>query len=495
MDYDARRYVNCLAELLCIVSKFQLPINQLSSLQGYEETADETKALMDRAWRSGEKAFFDALDGLTTSLKSSQEDSRFAAAAAAAIWMDNHIAYQQHPGERYVSLYDLVPLSGKKPVFVDQLNTNDRETGIQLHPKFEVCKIFNQQTSKYEPFANRDVFDGLNGQLNAVGYVPYNEKTAVHHVVLPNDCRKRNPDGILRVAFCPMTDNPKILSLDKRTVERQGIPMQGRGVEAVTDPEQILARFREAYLLACRRRVDILVFPEMLGLEALEEAQANTNLAVMDLLPEVEALSEELGEELRPPMLVFLPTWWRDGINSTTVVYEDGKILGSQKKYIPYVNTKENWVEALREEDARHILMIHLPGVHRIAAVICAEFQPLRDHLAKVLCGGLGATLILVQSYTKGEQDFLNSLSTLKDYGTTVVWGNCCGAAKAPRVIGGCSIAGLDRIHRFSDCCTGGDACEKCGTCLYLVKLPLGLSRAKPREPSWDDPVDHQLLA
>lgn len=389
----------------------------------------------------------------------------------------------------------MVPLSGKKPVFVDQLNSNDRETGIQLHPKFEVCRMFNQQTGAYEPFANRDVFDGLNGQLNAVGYVRYNEKTVIHHVVLPNDCRERNPDGILRVAFCPMTDNPKILRLDKRTVERQGITMEGRGVEAITDPEQILAVFREAYLAACRMRVDILVFPEMLGLEALEEAQAGTNLAVMDLLPAVEELSEELGEELRPPMLVFLPTWWRDGINSTTVVYENGKILGRQKKYIPYVNTKENWMEALREEDVRHTLMIHLPGVHRIATVICAEFQSLRDHLAKELCGGLGATLILVQSYTKGEQDFLNSLSTLKDYGTTVVWGNCCGAAQAPRVTGGCSIAGLDRIHRFGDHCVCGDACQQCRACLYVVKLPLELSRTKPNEPVWDDPVEHQLLA
>lgn len=138
--------------------------------------------------------------------------------------------------------------------------------------------------------------------------------------------------------------------------------------------------------------------------------------------------------------------------------------------------------------------MIHIPGVHRIAVVICAEFQPLRDHMAGVLCGSLGATLILVPSYSKGEQDFINSLSTLSDYGVSVVWGNCCGAARTPQVTGGCSIAGIDGIQRFGTQCRCGRSCEGTRACLYLTRLPLALSREKPQGPSWENPVEHRLL-
>ena len=192
--------------------------------------------------------------------------------------------------------------------------------------------------------------------------------------------------------------------------------------------------------------------------------------------------------------MICLPTWWRDGINSATLVYQDGTILGAQRKYIPYVNEKERWLEALRKEAEQEYLIVHIPGLHRIAVTICAEFPQLRDHMAKTLCGELCATLILVPSYSRGEQEFLNSLPTLKDYGVTVVWGNCCGAVKKPRVIGGCSIAGFDTMHRFGPNCQCEGSCGDRRACLYLVEIPCHPARVKPFPPEQQKPVSHHLL-
>lgn len=492
---NQKRYMNCLAELLNIVNKFPLCINQLSSVQGYKAVAAGIKETLDHLWSQGFDSFFLGLDELIASLKSSPNGEHYVGAAAAALWMDQRISYQEQAGEQSISLYSMVPLSGDQPVFVDKLNTNDKVTGIQLHPRFEVCKVYNQHTKEFESFANRDIYYGLNGQMNHVSYVSYDEHQIIHNVVVPYEYEREREDGGFRIAFCPMSDEPSLLNLEEQPRKYKGIEMSGRRVTSIRSKEQLLARFENDLMLACRERADIVFSPEMLGMEALEKESAGFNTMVLDCALKVMEESKGSEENLRLPMLIFLPTWWRDGINSTTVVYQDGQILGVQEKYIPYVNTKEHWVEALREVEDKHILVIHIPGIHRIVTVICAEFQPMRDHMAKVLCGGLGATLILVPSYSKGEQDFINSLSTFKDYGVTVIWGNCCGAAKTPRVTGGCSIAGIDEIQRFGTYCACGQSCQGKYACLYLVAIPLELSREKPHGSVWTDPVKHCLLA
>lgn len=492
---DNQRYINCLAELLSIVNEFPLRINQLSSIQGHEAVTVEIKKILDCAWGKGFDLFFSVLDKLISSLKSNPRGECYIRAAAAALWMDNRISYEEQAGEHSVSLYSMVPLSGDQPVFVGKLNTNDKVTGIQLHPKFEVCKVYNRQSKEFEPFANRDIYYGLNGQMSHVSYVSYDEHQIIHNVVLPYEYEEKKESGIFRIAFCPMSDDPDLLNLDEQPRKCKGIEINGRRVTSINNKEQLLTRFKNDLMLACKEQADIVFFPEMLGMEALEEESFGFNITILDYALKVMYVAKKSEQNLKPPMLIFLPTWWRDGINSTTVVYQDGQILGTQEKYIPYVNMKEHWVEALREVEDKHILVIHIPGVHRIVTVICAEFQPMREHMAKILCGGLGATLILVPSYSKGEQDFINSLSTLKDYGATVVWGNCCGAVKNPRVTGGCSIAGLDEIQRFGTHCKCEQSCHGKCACLYLATLPLELSREKPYGPVWVDSVKHCLLA
>lgn len=491
---DTQRYLDTLAQLLGIVAGFPLPINQLFSIQGYEAAAGEVKASLDRGWDQGFPGLFSALDTLIASFHAPPDGQDYVRAAAASLWMDQQISYEQSPGPRRISFYDIVPLSGDEPVFPGIFNRNGETAGVQLHPKFEVCQVYNRLSEQAEPLANRDVFNGLNGQLHHVSCARYDPRHVIHHVVLPYDYGPGDEEADFRIAFCPMSDDPHLLELEEQPLVYRGIEMRGRRVKSVNHKEVLLSRFREDLTLACEARADVVFFPEMLGMEALEVQSAGSNVTILDHALEIMNKALETGRNLKLPSLILLPTWWRDGINSATAVYQDGRVLGAQEKYIPYVNMKDHWVEALRETEERHTLVIHIPGVHRIAVVICAEFQPLRDHMADVLCGSLGATLILVPSYSKGEQDFINSLSTLEDYGASVVWGNCCGAARVPRVTGGCSIAGIDEIQRFGAQCMCGQSCEGIRACLYLIRLPLALSREKPQGPSWENPVEHRLL-
>ena len=490
--HEAQRYLNGIANLLSIVDSFPLQTNLLYSAEGYEAIAERTHAQFIHAWGCGVPTFFSFLDNFISSLNT-LDNNCFVSAAAAAMWMDSRISYEEKVGNEHISLYSLVPQCGDRPVFVDKLNTNDRESGIQIHPKFEVYKVLNKNADKQVPFSNRDVFYGINGQLNHICYIKYDEHQVIHNVVIPYEFVKEN--DTFRVAFCPLSDDPNILKMDNQQTVFKGITMAGRRLQSIHNSTLLVSRFENDMLMACKEHADLVFFPEMLGFQELEEESAGYNLKLFELFLDVIEKSKEPESDLKPPILTFLPSWWREGINSTTVVYQSGAILGVQRKYIPYVNMKENWVEALQEEEIKHLLVIHIPGIHRIVAVICAEFQPLREHMAKVLCGGLGATLIIVPAFSKGEQDFINSLPTLKDYGVTVIWGNCCSATKKPRVIGGCSIAGLDEIQRFGSTCKCNYSCEGNSSCIFMVSLPLSLSREKPFSPIWESPIEHILLS
>ena len=122
--------------------------------------------------------------------------------------------------------------------------------------------------------------------------------------------------------------------------------------------------------------------------------------------------------------------------------------------------------------------------------MICAEFLlGMKPYVSEFLCSQLGATLILVPSYSLGEQDFVSALSALKPYGTSVVWGNCCGAVPhkggqaATRIIGGCSYAGIDEQTRLGSVSECAFHCGECKTCFFMVNIPTRILLEKPDSP------------
>lgn len=130
--------------------------------------------------------------------------------------------------------------------------------------------------------------------------------------------------------------------------------------------------------------------------------------------------------------------------------------------------------------------MIHMKNQQRIAIAICAEFIANPERITHFLCEQLCATLLLVPSYSNGERDFIDSLSTLKPYGTSVIWGNCCGAvhddkphAHMQRTVGGCSYAGIDCPNRFGTMAKCNFHCGTSSVCFFVVNIPTAVSQGK----------------
>ncbi|MCR5609249.1 MAG: hypothetical protein K6G26_09325, partial [Lachnospiraceae bacterium] len=101
---------------------------------------------------------------------------------------------------------------------------------------------------------------------------------------------------------------------------------------------------------------------------------------------------------------------------------------------------------------------------------------------------------IIVPSFSKGEQDFINLLSNYIKYDTTVVWGNCCGAIKSPQKgIGGCAIAGSCCIELFGDVCKCNNNCKNIGACIFTIDLPIGQPVIKLKGQNTNKSVKHHI--
>lgn len=189
---------------------------------------------------------------------------------------------------------------------------------------------------------------------------------------------------------------------------------------------------------------------------------------------------------LNAPRLTIMPTHWKNRENRLLIFDETGRHLGTQFKCTPYVDKKAHRMEALSQVNDSNILMIHMKNQQHIAIAICAEFIANPERINHFLCEQLGATLILVPSYSNGERDFIDSLSTLKPYGTSVIWGNCCGAVcddspqmHTQRTIGGCSYAGIDCPNRFGTIANCNFHCGASSVCLFVVNIPTAVSQGK----------------
>lgn len=477
-----------MAKALRVVDQFPAPFHQMVACQGYDRTVKATMASLDDAWDKGLSTFLAHLGRAVQAVEQVRGTADYICAAEICRWMDRRIRYLAMAGSDGFSIYKLLPYSGVRPICTDALNTNCNEVGIQLHPRYAVTKFYDQDAGRFRPLGNRDAFEGLNGQLQNICYTCWDSRCTIHHVVVPYNYAKGKEDGSLKIAFCPMSckSTKELLKTRNTQLERSSILFNGILVERVKRARDLRARFVRDWKSARDHGADIVFGPEMLGMTELEARSGKYNSLLRQLY------MESLDQKKNPPILTILPSFWQEGLNTATVVYQDGSVLGVQPKYVPYVDVRKGCMEALAVQKTHNLLMIHIPGVHRIVVMICADFLAIQSpETRRLICEELGATMIIVLAYSHGEQDFINLLPSLRSYGTTVIWGDCCGATALPRIVGACSIAGTDGIVRFGTECKCDGVCKSSQSCVFLVDLPMRLARAKPNAPQWNKSMEH----
>lgn len=325
--------------------------------------------------------------------------------------------------------------------------------------------------------------DNLNSRLNHFFYVRRSELNGytVHNYIYEPPGEEPLPNE-LKIGAFPFINKPyqDILSYDDtiRRKDQQGNEFQYLGDIQVKDPEEILNWFRMSYHTACAQGIQILLCPEMLGVEKLyQEDQYQFN-------PEIRNLSRAVDND-KVPKLIVVPSLWKGNRNYTNVYTASGRKLCTQYKQHRYLFLGRNGkcYEDL-QDTPKEICLIHIPGWGRIVILICIDF--IYPDYRNLLVSKLKANLLLCPSFSPGKYNFLQSLDAASEYGAYAVWLNACPAlTKSPsevlEVVGAAcapTVSNESRIKRFDLQCAGN-----CGFgCMFMVTLPLNCMGPSPYE-------------
>lgn len=493
---STQKYMNIMAAALQIVTKIPQTFNEIFASQDYEEISTFVTTTLDAYWNDDNYSLLHNIDDFLQTIHEEKDSNRQQIMAISfCLWLDFRITYTRDEnniaGKRaYFSLASLVSISKDDYAVVDSLNTNYNKTGIWINPKFPIATphiIRNEELFK-KNISNRDIFEGINGLLKHCSYVLYDNKNIIKNIIISDTFLTEKDDCSFSIGFSPMSDRKDLLQLEDQPIERNGIKFNGELVKPLNHAEELLERLKNDWNLAADMNVDIFFAPELLGTSLSEKNDGEYN----SFLWECSNLRLVSGKNV--PLLTILPSYWSNNYNRSTIVSLDGQIIGHQEKHIPFIDKKAHKMEALAEIQEWSTILIHIPNVHRIAIVICAEFLSDQDRIQKFLCGSLGATLLIVPSYSRGEQDFINTLPVLKCYGTTIIWGNCCGAvASNEKAIGGCGIAGTTQTITFGSKCCCNFSCQNIKACVFKVKIPLDFELSKTTESFSKDNVTHNI--
>ena len=480
---EATEYCNLLARAASAADALSFDAKDISCSVGYMEAQSKIIDVLISAWRRDPHTILAVLNKLICKIEAMENDKKRLYAVAICKWMDENCSLDECKDDISFSLNALFPIASNQFMEFFTLNTNFVDIGIGVIPNFPT-RIAYRKEEDTEPvrLANRDIFDGINGELNSIKLVPRIDGIDVRHILLMQTI---SSNQAFRCAFSPLSDKKDLLEFERVKVVRGGREYDGISLQKIRYEAELQQAFETQWRMAAEAGVHLFFAPEMLCTDMLAEEINGYNTVV-------RRLSRDMRKAGLPvPFLTIMPSHSRSGTNTVTILDQNGRVIGRQRKLYPFRDVHMHAIEALTESPQHEIILIHLPGVHRIAILPCADLlTESPDYAHKIICGKLGATLIITPSYSGGEQDFKSMLPTFTPYGTSVLWGNCCGASKSsPHTIGGIHIAGLEKTEWYGNVCQCGGTCKRGMGCLFVADLPIRFTRNGP----WDTHL-HQLL-
>lgn len=367
------------------------------------------------------------------------------------------------------------------------LNDNEEETGLQIIPRVRTINDLLDPAAGGEdpnepaeqqggPGANgkrwaTERLPGINDELSHLYYIEKDqlqiggEPCTVQHHIVGKDFFAGNKKEFV-IGASPMVRGD-FLEIAKET-RSEGNGTRGFfGVTGLKEADVVQDKLQAAILEACRRDVDILIFPEMLG---------SGEVLGRDFFDRVEELAADEG--LPMPSLILFPTWWHDHRNELHVMDGAGGTSCVQQKQYPFVYTDEDgcsYAEDLQNGE-RVIHVVHVPGLGRLTFPICKDY--LQEEYRRLMAETLRSTFLLCPSYSPGKTQFDLAAPGQIQYGCYTVWVNTCAAnplsGSSPEYVGLVSgpLAEGKYIHRLEPTCGG-----ICGggedACLFVIRISM----------------------
>jgi len=302
------------------------------------------------------------------------------------------------------TFYDCIPPDQEQLRF-HCLNTNHLDCGIYLLPRI-ACRWEHLNRDAYTSY---NIFYYLRN-FYFVTSADMDEYTAEHILMPRNLFRDALQRGRLSIVVSPITnlniveatepysrDNTRWISIKPMKPELE---------------QKIQSNTLDVLQKAVFEEADLLVFPEMLGTEAI----------VQSLGSELD-LRESINDNAYP-RLTISPTVWQMNRNFCTIFNDVGDTICEQQKHHGVdLKLGQHQVKEDIHSDQK-IYILHCYGIGRIAIMICKDF--LITSYLKILAEKLRVTLLIVPSFTGTDYQFELLSSKYGDLDCGVIWINTC---------------------------------------------------------------------
>ncbi len=286
-------------------------------------------------------------------------------------------------------------------------------TGITIIPRFKTMWEGSGEDREIES-------ESYNRMLNNSRYVELKDslvagKYVINCVLLSRDdaihpsCWGKG-DNALRVGMSPMS-----MLFDLKRERDTGVFFYQEPWNE-NDIAQINAILWRTIKRAEEEKINILVFPEMLGYEGIEE-QAYKYIRDVDC---------------KYLKLVVLPSGWKkegeSGTNTSHLVHAgNAEKVFSQGKLVAYNN--DEMIEAINPSDTINLLFDEVHGC--LAILICKS--ELEESVRDTVVRELGAKLIICPSWSTGTYPFETTAMANAQWNANLIWTNTCSAFKSKK--------------------------------------------------------------
>lgn len=212
---------------------------------------------------------------------------------------------------------------------------------------------------------------------------------------------------------------------------------------------------------AINENVDILVFPEMLGTNDINELIGSY----------VNSIHKKV-----PPIIV-APSLWKNQSNVSKLFFgsDSDDAVYQQKNYkFPFEYDGDSYIENLCFDQGNIINLFHCDDIGIFTIVICKDLL-IKNYL-DFLIEKLKVTLIISPSFSTGEYPFEITVPQGYQYDCDIIWINSCaakylkdGTKPFPDVISLGTHNGNVTRYKLSEKCG-----NKCSECIFVHSLKLG---------------------
>lgn len=357
---------------------------------------------------------------------------------------------------------------------IESLNSNVRETGIIILPRFKkplrTHIKFEKDKIKTIPHKEADTWsDEINSILKHLYYIKVDDLKGfkIKNIFMGfKEIEKFN----LNVGYTPLLNDPitEVMDYDddiEREDEKNNKYLYFGNVRLLY-PSKIEKKFLLCYKRACKEKVDVIFAPEMLGTE---------KLSCTDELGYNSLFVPKAENDFCTPFLTLVPTYWHNRKNVLSIYSSSGKKLIEQYKQKGFkLKGKKGVCTEDLTDSPKEIAIIHIDGLGRLVFPICADY--LDEEYRNIIITKLKASFILCPSYSFGTSNFEQLVSVGSAYGVRCIWGNCCSAISGrenapdyPCIVSTPIISeGSEKVRVHHKC--KGECREMC---LFKIAIPL----------------------